>query len=268
MRYLRLGSEGDDVLAWEVFLRGLRPCSELVVDGKYDPDTFEETKIFQRAMGLVGDDVDGVVGNQTYGFAASLGFKLAEDDDARDDDDLSPAWPAKPADLKALPFVDRVNTFGKFSYISTPVNGNPEAITITDGWAKENIVSVEVPQLKGVLYAPALNKVQFHKVAAPQLQALFQAWEDAGLKKKILTWGGTWVPRYIRGSKTVLSNHAWGTAFDINVQWNMLGTVPALKDKKGSVRELVTIAAQFGFFWGGWFTRQDGMHFEIAHIVK
>jgi hypothetical protein len=65
-----------------------------------------------------------------------------------------------------------------------------------------------------------------------------------------------------------LSNHAWGTAFDINVQWNGLGITPAFRNEAGSVRDLVEIAYQNGFYWGGWFkSRQDGMHFEVYKIV-
>jgi hypothetical protein len=33
------------------------------------------------------------------------------------------------------------------------------------------------------------------------------------------------------------------------------------------VRELVEIANEWGFYWGGHFTRKDGMHFEIAKIL-
>ena len=83
----------------------------------------------------------------------------------------------------------------------------------------------------------------------------------------VLTWAGSWVPRYIRGSRSRLSNHAWGTAFDINVPWNGLRRTPAFKGQKGSVRELVLIAAKLGFYWGGWFTRKDGMHFEVSKIL-
>ena len=35
---------------------------------------------------------------------------------------------------------------------------------------------------------------------------------------------------------------------------------------KGCVRELVPIAHDHGFYWGGHFTRQDGMHFELARL--
>jgi len=44
--------------------------------------------------------------------------------------------------------------------------------------------------------------------------------------------------------------------------------LPALVGQKGSVRELVPIANENGFFWGGHFNdRLDGMHFEIAKIL-
>ena len=59
-----------------------------------------------------------------------------------------------------------------------------------------------------------------------------------------------------------------GTAFDINVAWNGLGVQPALLGQKGSVRELVEIAFEHGFIWGGWFTnRPDGMHFEAYKVL-
>ena len=35
---------------------------------------------------------------------------------------------------------------------------------------------------------------------------------------------------------------------------------------KGSVRQLVPIANELGFYWGGHFNRRDGMHFEMARI--
>jgi hypothetical protein len=109
--------------------------------------------------------------------------------------------------------------------------------------------------------------VYFHKKGANQLVKLFKDWETAGLLYKVLTWDGAYNPRFVRGSKTVLSNHAFGTAFDINVNWNRLGAIPALVGQKGSVRELVQIANNNGFYWGGHFSRKDGMHFEIAKVV-
>jgi hypothetical protein len=155
--------------------------------------------------------------------------------------------------------------FGTFAFKSTPVKANPEAITITDGWDKKNIVTVKIPQLKNLSWS---ENVSCHKLISDQLRSLFNEWEKEGNIDKILTYGGLWVPRYIRGSRTTLSNHSWGTAFDINVQWNMLGSRPALKGEKGSVRELVQTANKHGFYWGGHFkSRPDGMHFEAYKVM-
>ena len=61
----------------------------------------------------------------------------------------------------------------------------------------------------------------------------------------------------------MLSNHAFGTAFDINVQWNPLEALPG---RTGCVFELVPMAHRHGFYWGGHFSRRDGMHFEVARV--
>jgi len=88
------------------------------------------------------------------------------------------------------------------------------------------------------------------------------------LLSKIFTWDGSFVPRFQRGSTTKLSNHAFGSAFDINAAFNPLGALPPLIEQKGSVRELVEIANANGFYWGGHFdSRKDGMHFEIAKLM-
>ena len=46
-----------------------------------------------------------------------------------------------------------------------------------------------------------------------------------------------------------LSNHSFGSAFDINFVDNMLGTEPAISGQRGSVRELVSAANSLGIFW-------------------
>jgi hypothetical protein len=84
------------------------------------------------------------------------------------------------------------------------------------------------------------------------------------LLNHILTFDGAYTSRFIRCSNKTLSNHAFGTAFDINAGENPLGAQPALPGRKGCVFELVPTAHQFGFYWGGHFSRRDGMHFEIA----
>ena len=177
-----------------------------------------------------------------------------------------PDWPKRPS-VGSLSPADREKLFGKFSYIATPTMNNPEAITVTGSWLS-NIDQVKIPQLIGIPGAPQSGTVPFHAAASSQFVKLFCEWEKAGLLYLIMTWGGSWVPRFVRGSRTTLSNHAWGTAFDINVQWNQLGVQPALRGETGSVRELVEIAYDNGFYWGGWFARRpDGMHFEVYKII-
>ena len=96
--------------------------------------------------------------------------------------------------------------------------------------------------------------------------ALFERWEQAGLKPLVSSWAGAFTPRFTRGSRSVLSNHAYGSAFDINAEWNGLGALPRLLSERGSVRKLVPIANELGFYWGGHFSRRDGMHFELARL--
>lgn len=263
---LKVGSKGPLVLQWETFLRGLDLLNDREVDSEYTESTLEATRTFQAKFGGGRLTPDGKAGNQTIGFAMSqFGFELIPTDDK---------YPALPAGFKPLDSVTRATVLGVIQFRPQPTPDNPEGIKVTNNWQAENLGSVVVPQLKGVYGAPASGKIFFHKKAIPQLQAMFAAWEKAGLTKKILSWGGSWNPRFIRGSRSVLSNHAWASAFDINVPWNGLGRRPALVGEMGSVRELVPIAAEHGFYWGGWFGssggssgRLDGMHFELMKLL-
>lgn len=262
MRVLRKGHTGPDVALWQFFLRGENKCSRIIANSVFDDYTHVETVAFQEsAPGKINGD--GLVGPQTIAKAMKLGFNPLADDS---DDEFSASWPRKPHG--AIPLDDRTKLFGAFQYESAPTPSNPEAIRILDDWARKNIVPVQIPQLVGVKGASKSGTVQFHKLAADQLQRCFVALEERDQLKHLKTWGGTWVPRFIRGSRERLSNHAWGSAADLNVDWNRLGTQGALKGQEGSVREMVLTFAEFGFFWGGWFTgRRDAMHFEVFKIL-
>lgn len=185
-----------------------------------------------------------------------------------DSDLWSPDFPRRPGFSPLVSTADRQKIFGTFEYRSAPIGGNPEAIVILGDWADRNIVRVEIPQMarSKIMHAP--KAMYFHRLAADQLCGLWMDWEAAGLLHLVLTYEGSFVPRFIRGSRSVLSNHAFGTAFDINYAWNQLGATPMGAGKKGSVRELVPIAHRWGFYWGGHFAgRPDGMHFEVARIL-
>lgn len=258
MRVLRRNMTGEDVERWQFFLVGQH--QQIEVDGQFGNATFNATGAFQAENHL---NVDGVVGNETLGRAMTLGFNPL--DNSAGPPDTGSNFPPKPAFNPLVSTADRQRVFGAFDFVSAPVPSNPENIRILGNWEQQNIVRVQIPQLVGIQGAPHDGGARVHKKAAAQIIDLWKAWDDAGLLNRVLTWDGAFVPRFVRGSRTALSNHAFGTAFDINASLNPRGVKPPLVGKKGSVRELVTIANSLGFYWGGHFgTKPDGMHFEIA----
>src|SRR5688500_1265797 len=81
-----------------------------------------------------------------------------------------------------------------------------------------------------------------------------------------LVWPGIWgyAERTIRGSSTTLSNHASGTAIDLNAPRHPLGVRGTFS--AAQVRTIHDIVAFTGgaVRWGGDYTgRPDDMHFEI-----
>lgn len=253
---LKRGSTGEAVERWQQFLIGLEILKD-VADGRFGELTEEATKTYQTSKGL---KADGTVGAKTYAKAIEDGFDVIE---------LDPNFPDKPDFPPLLSTASRQAIFGKFSFVADPTPSNPERINILSTWKQDNITSVYIPELIGITGAPSSGKIEFHHLAEPQLNGLWAAWKAKDLIKLVLTFDGSFVPRFIRGSRTVLSNHAFGSAFDINFQWNKLGQTPALLDQKGSIRLLVPIANDYGFYWGGHFSsRKDGMHFEVAKLLS
>lgn len=170
---------------------------------------------------------------------------------------------------------ERQAAFGPLQFVPRPTAADPEAIRITNDWASASLVTVDVPQLaqipgvqvggRTVGAGPRSGRVALHYRAADAMAWLWDAWERAGLLPLVLTWAGMWCPRFIRGSSSQLSNHAFGTAFDINAPWNGLRRKPAKRGERGSVLELVPLAEEAGWYWGGSFkSRPDGMHFELG----
>jgi hypothetical protein len=258
MEILRRGSEGEDARRWQQFLLGRGLLSG--VDGIFGPRSEAATKAFQKSQRITAD---GVVGPQTYAAGLRAGFDPGFSDPLGGTS--GPDWPPPPAFAPLISNLQRQEIFGRFRY--ERIAAGRDDIRILDNWEARNIVTLTIPQLVGVSGAPRTGRVRVHRLVTGQCQALFQAWADAGLTDLLRTWDGSFVPRFIRGSSTTLSNHAWGTAFDVNAEWNRLGALPALRGEKGSVRELVPIANLHGFYWGGHFSRRDGMHFEVARVL-
>jgi len=291
MRTIRLGSRGSDVQAFQTFLRGgqvdadgnctAKEGDSVISDGIFGPATEKATKAWQASQGLVAD---GVVGPATWAEAVKDSFPadavpVTKDTDLDTDVDSDPEvqvkpsvpvvdkksskWPPLPAGVKPLVSnASRQAMFGVIEYVSAPTAGNPEAIKITNDWASKNIAKFSIPLL-------SKNPISMHKAAGPQFQAWFRAVEAKGLADRVISFGGCWVPRYVRGSRKTLSNHSWAVALDINVPWNGRGRQSALVGQKGCVRELAEIGYDFGIFWGGHYqgAPEDGMHFEANSIL-
>jgi hypothetical protein len=171
--------------------------------------------------------------------------------------------PSKP-NFKPLSQSEIKNLFGKIDFTIDP---NKSSVKILGNWQRENIVTIEIPGFSD-LPPYHTNKISVNKKTAEQFKMLFEAWAKAGLTSKLLSYDGSFNPRLIRGSRTTLSNHTYGIAIDFNFQWNKLGVFPASYGSKGSLRELVEIANDLGFYWGGHFSRKDGMHFEIGKLLS
>lgn len=178
-------------------------------------------------------------------------------------------FPPRPAFPPLVTNRQREALFGRYDYVRAPRPGNPEAIRILGSWERDNIVEVPIPQLARALGAKAPAVIRFHRLAARQLQTLWEEWEAADLLNRIYSFDGGFVARFVRGSRSVLSNHAFGSAFDVNEAFNPFGQRPASNGRRGSVRDLVPIANRNGFYWGGHYqSRKDGMHFEVAVLQR
>jgi len=187
---------------------------------------------------------------------------------------MSEDFPPRPANLRPITAQERAAEFGTFTFVADPSTFDGDGIRVTNNWYHDNITAVSIPQLNGKRFGSHViqnGTINFHKAGADRLKRLWAAWEAAGLLDRIQTFEGGYAARYIRGtqqrSPRPLSNHAWGTAFDINAPWNGFGKEPAQMGQAGCVRELVAIANQQGFFWGGHFGKKDGMHFELGKVV-
>jgi hypothetical protein len=101
--------------------------------------------------------------------------------------------------------------------------------------------------------------------AAPAAPPWHRRWRIVRLVRLLEQWLPVPIAHLV--DDRLPSNHAWGTAFDVNYGWNKLGAIPAPVGARGSVRELVPLANQYGFYWGGHFRRCDGMHFEVARVL-
>lgn len=243
-RILKLGCAGEDVVDWQRFLNSAL-ATPVAADGKFGPATNAATRIFQ----MRGDDTfaDGIVGPDTYRAARRHGFESVP--------------PVMQRRLGAASNATRAKLFGKFAFQPRPDSRSPESIRITDDFARKNIVRFAHSELP--------KSARVHKLIRAQLKAALDevAHKCPGVIKTV---NGGFVPRLRRGERVFcngnLSAHSWGSAIDLNAQWNRMGCAPARLDEEGSLRAIVEIFEHHGFYWGGRFN--DGMHFEVRKIMQ
>lgn len=265
---LGVGTYGNDVRRLQEYLNKELSAS-LILDGSYGANTKSEVLRFRTRFGLPASPV---FDDQCFAVSASRGLAAPNFDTSPSKSGLN--WPSKPSGLSSPDGATMQARCGTIAFTHTPVSGNPEHITVTNNFEASNIVTVDVPQIRDCVVPLSSGvtkedgRIRFHKNHTDRLIALFSDWEEAGLLDRILTFDGSFNLRLKRGSTKAtvanLSNHAWGTAFDINATWNQRKTIPALMGDRGCVRELVAAAHANGFYWGGHFSVRDGMHFEVA----
>jgi hypothetical protein len=270
-----------EVQRWQYFLLKQNVPQVGGIDGQFGLKTEDATKFFQVRHGI---SVTGEFDAMTRDVAKTLGYQVVPDNHY--DEIKGEQFPPKPQNLRAPSNESRNEGLGCFKFWQLPRanRADPDEIVVLgscdgaiDDWRRTNIVEIEIPQLR---FARGFTgTLTCHKLVAPKLKELFMRWEELGLLHLVRAFDGMFNPRYKRGRSPThtghgvqqsadveaLSNHAFGSAMDINADDNPLSEQPALCPMRGCVRELVASATQIGFFWGGYFnTPKDGMHFEFA----
>lgn len=146
----------------------------------------------------------------------------------------------------------RDDWFGPIRFEPAPTSSNPEGIRITNDFEARNIVRRSFP---------LIGYAAIHRLAAPSLEAALRDIERAGLGSKVKSFAGGYYPRFVRGSRSNLSSHSYGTSIDINAGENPQGSPPT--------PDQAMIAPYFerrGWYWADRFKNspRDPMHFEYV----
>lgn len=124
---------------------------------------------------------------------------------------------------------------------------------ITNPRLKALVETRQIGPIKATMLKPALDSLER---IVTKLQE-----DEPDIAAKLGTAGALCV-RLIRGSNSSVSNHSFGTAIDITLQ----GELDPFADGTMQIG-LVILAEHFneeGWFWGGAYNREDGMHFEVG----
>ncbi|SHF26787.1 D-alanyl-D-alanine carboxypeptidase [Microbulbifer donghaiensis] len=128
----------------------------------------------------------------------------------------------------------------------------PDSITKDKDYAWVNVYD---PKKRKV------SKIWCHQAMHTFLDAALKNLQKQSLLGDLKEFGGSHAIRATRGT-TNWSAHSWALAIDINMTGNGLGETPTMSKK------FVKCFTDAGFFWGGNYSRKDGMHFTIAGFDK
>lgn len=144
--------------------------------------------------------------------------------------------------------------------------------------AKDGVVSAEWEEFHLTyisLPAPLLlwdgktkvSRIRCHRDIAASLTAALSEIYGRNLWKHIKEFLGCYNYRRVRNGKE-MSRHSWGLAIDFEfVDWvppkGMEWLIP-LMQKPEPPKEIIEIFVRNGFYWGGWFSNKDAMHFELG----
>jgi hypothetical protein len=128
--------------------------------------------------------------------------------------------------------------------------------------------TVTNPALAGRIVTRSVGPFQVSglDLAVTSLTAIMTAIAfEQRLVYRVLGTAGMLCARYVRGSTTNISNHAWGTAIDL--------TIDRILDPRGDEQiqfGLHLISGIFnanGWFWGAGFPTEDAQHFEAGSAL-
>lgn len=124
---------------------------------------------------------------------------------------------------------------------------------ITNPRLKALVETRRVGPIRVTMLKPALDSLE--RIAAKLKET------EPDLHDALGTAGGLCV-RLIRGSRSSISNHSFGTAIDVKLQ----GKLDGFGDG-GTQFGLLLLAELFnaeGWYWGATYRREDSMHFEVG----
>lgn len=168
--------------------------------------------------------------------------------------------PEKLSDLIPRPSALSINTGLSFCRQSTLLKalGKPGKLTrdcspVTGAKVKALLVTENVGPFRVTGIRPAVDTLKRIFIAVKEM--------EPEVYEQVKTAGMTCC-RAIRGSTTTFSNHSWGSAIDLYFG--------AFVDEMGDGRVQVGLLKLYqyfhreGWFWGAEFSREDGMHWELA----